>query len=299
MSGITLLPNEVAAFQNSIWSFYRENKRDFAWRGISDPYAILVSEMMLQQTQTLRVIPKYAEWMRAFPTAQALAEAPLSTVLAHWNGLGYNRRAVFLQNACKEVCNNYGGVFPKTQAELQSLPGIGPYTAGAVATFAYNQPNVFIETNIRSVYIHTFFEATDSAVTAANGTAVSPATTSAFAAGGKIDDKDIAALVEQTLDKTNPREWYYALMDYGAALKKQTVNPSRRSRQYTKQSRFEGSLRQARGAILRQLAQTSAATLPQIAKYENIDIARLQKAADKLVAESLITAQAGLYRIAD
>ena len=282
MTRLILLPNEITSFQNEIWAFYRANKREFAWRGISDPYAVLVSEMMLQQTQTLRVVPKYEEWMKAFPTAQSLADAPLSEVLAHWVGLGYNRRAVFLQKACKSVCETHGGIFPRTQEELQSLPGIGPYTAGAVSTFAYNQPNVFIETNIRSVYIHFFFS--DTALNDSEK---------------KIDDKEIAPLVEQTLDKTNPREWYYALMDYGADLKKKVVNPSRKSRQYAKQSRFEGSLRQARGAILRQLSQTPSATLNQIAQYEKIDIARLERAAEKLVAEHLITETGGLYGIAD
>ena len=257
-----------------------------------------------------------------------------SAALACWSGLGYNRRAVFLQNACKAVCNEHGGVFPTTQKALQALPGIGSYTAGAVATFAYDQPNVFIETNIRSVYIHTFFapdgavaaaggnnaanvdavsqsadgiaaaagihgavSAVDSALSAA-GTLLQPAA-STFPTSGKIDDKDIAALVEQTLDRTNPREWYYALMDYGAMLKKQTVNPSRRSRQYAKQSRFEGSFRQARGAILRQLSQRQHATLAEIALHEHIDLARLSSAAEKLVAEKLVTACDGVYRIAD
>lgn len=282
MPHLILLPDEIASFRAEIWSFYHANKRDFAWRGISDPYAVLVSEMMLQQTQTLRVIPKYDEWMRAFPAAQSLADAPLSAVLSHWVGLGYNRRAVFLQKACKAVCDEYGGVFPHTQAELQSLPGIGPYTAGAVSTFAFNQPNVFIETNIRSVFIHFFFS--DTALNDADK---------------KIDDKELVPLVEQTLDRSNPREWYYALMDYGADLKKKVANPSRKSRQYAKQSRFEGSLRQARGAILRYLSQTKTATLAQIAKAEHIGSARIEKAASKLLAEQLITSADGFFSIAD
>lgn len=329
---LRLLPNEVAAFQRMIWDFYRDYGREFAWRGISDPYAVLVSEMMLQQTQTARVVSKYDDWMRAFPTAQAVADAPLSAVLAHWSGLGYNRRAVFLQQACRAVCDRHGGIFPQTREELCALPGIGPYTAGAVATFAYNQPHVFIETNIRSVYIHTFFASNnnvDSAMlddnamrkgetrafcgvagaTSACGaksaavlvfdSSATAETTAIFDAGGKIDDKDIAALVEQTLDRSRPREWYYALMDYGAALKKQTANPSRRSRQYAKQSRFEGSLRQARGAILRQLSRQPSATLAHIARCEGIDMERLIRAADKLLAERLVAVSGEWYRIAD
>ncbi len=282
MTKLILLPDEIDAFQHEIWSFYRANKRNFAWRGISDPYAVLVSEMMLQQTQTQRVIPKYDEWMKAFPSAQTLAAAPLSEVLSHWVGLGYNRRAVFLQKACKAVCSDYKGIFPHSREELEKLPGIGPYTAGAVTTFAYNQPNVFIETNIRSLFIHFFFS--DALLQDADK---------------KIDDSEIAPLVEATLDRHNPREWYYALMDYGADLKKKVVNPSRKSRQYARQSRFEGSLRQARGAILRQLSQKPSATLHEIAKYEDIDIARLERAADKLLAEHLIKGNDGIYSIFD
>ena len=277
-----LLPSEIQAFQDTVRAFYRENRRDFAWRGISDPYAVLVSEMMLQQTQTLRVVPKYQEWMQAFPTAPALAAAPLSQVLSHWVGLGYNRRALFLQKACQAVCDRYAGVFPRTQEELLSLPGIGPYTAGAVCTFAYNQPNVFIETNIRSVFIHTFFS---------QRLIEEPEV--------KIDDKELYPLVEQTLDRANPREWYYALMDYGADLKKKVTNPSRKSRQYAKQSPFEGSLRQARGAVLRCLSQKSQASLAQIALYEKVDLERIEKAAEKLVAEGLLAFDGGLYRISD
>ncbi len=280
MANLILLPDEITSFQNKIWSFYHAGKREFAWRGISDPYAVLVSEMMLQQTQTQRVVPKYEEWMKAFPTARSLAEASLSEVLSHWVGLGYNRRALFLQKACQAVCSEYNEVFPQSQEALQKLPGIGPYTAGAVSTFAFNQPNVFIETNIRSVYIHFFF----------SDALLNDETK-------KIDDRDIAPLVEVTLDRSNPREWYYALMDYGADLKKKVVNPSRKSRQYTRQSRFEGSLRQARGAILRQLSQKESASLAAIAKYEDIDLARLERAADKLLAEHLITGKGGIYRI--
>ncbi len=277
-----LLPDEILSFQNSVWDFYRTHKRSFAWRGISDPYAVLVSEMMLQQTQTQRVILKYDEWLSAFPTAQALAVASLADVLGHWVGLGYNRRAVFLQNACKAVCQSYGGVFPRTQEALMQLPGIGPYTAGAVSTFAYNEPNVFIETNIRSVFIHTFFS---------ERLQDEP--------GAKIDDKELYPLVEQTLVRSQPREWYYALMDYGAHLKAQLPNPSRASRQYAKQSRFEGSLRQARGAILRVLSKERTASLAAIALYEKLDRARLETAAEKLLSEHLIVYADGKYRIAD
>lgn len=258
---------QVTSFQNKVWDFYRKNGRSFPWRKTKEPYAILVSEVMLQQTQTVRVLQKFEEWMQVFPTAESLASASRSEVLTRWSGLGYNRRAVYLQNACSEVRRRFGGVLPKTQEELKTLPGIGAYTAGAVCTFAYNQAAVFIETNIRSVFIHHFFPEADK----------------------KIDDKLLLPLVQQTLDTENPRQWYYALMDFGADLKKTTTNPSRKSKTYTKQSPFQGSLRQARGAILRQLSQKKAATLAAISQAESIELERLTAACKKLLTEKLIT----------
>lgn len=279
MNALVLDAAQIDSFRCRIYDFYSGHGRDFAWRHTRDPYAVLVSEMMLQQTQTSRVVPKYDAWMARFPDVWSLAQAPLADVLAAWNGLGYNRRAVFLQKACAAVCAEHGGMFPRTRKQLESLPGIGPYTAGAVAAFAFGLPEVFIETNIRSVFIHCFYE----------DAFISP--------DSKIPDTVLIPLVEQTLDVHNPREWYYALMDYGADLKKRMVNPSRRSRSYAVQSRFEGSLRQARGAIIRQLSQQGSATLYQISVAEHVDMARLEKAAEKLVSEQLIEQCAGGYCI--
>ena len=231
--------------------------------------------MMLQQTQTLRVLPKYEAWLNQFPTAESLASASLSEVLAAWSGLGYNRRARFLQQSCQTVCTEYNGIFPKTAEELERLPGIGPYTARAVAAFAFNSPEVFVETNIRSVFIFFFFKH----------------------AVEKVSDKEILPLVEETLYKENPRIWYYALMDYGAELKKKVKNPSRKSAGYAKQSKFEGSLRQARGAVLRQLTKNKASTIESIAEAEHIDVYRIKKAADQLCKELLICEHNALYEI--
>lgn len=270
-----LSEGQIAGFRREVWDFYREHGRKLPWRHTDDPYRVLLSELMLQQTQVARVIPKYGAWLERFPDLASLAEAPLPDLLALWNGLGYNRRAIYLQKACREVLSRYGGVFPRTEAELRTLPGIGPYTAGAVCAFAFKQPAVFVETNIRAVFIHSFFS--DSA--------------------GRVDDKEILPLVNQTLDRQNPREWYYALMDLGAELKRTVGNPSRRSRQYTRQSRFEGSFRQARGAILRQLTRHKAARLKAIAESEGIELARIEAAANKLVQEEIIQADGSLFRI--
>ena len=276
-SAVTL-PNgsTVAEFQSMILDFYRQEGRSFPWRETRDPYAILVSELMLQQTQTERVVPKYLAWLEAFPTAADLAAAPFPQVLAAWSGLGYNRRAGYLQEACRQVVQELGGVFPSTAKELQRLKGVGAYTAGAVAAFAFNSPEVFIETNIRSVYLFFFYPDQE-----------------------KVSDAQLMPLIETTLYRPDPRVWYYALMDYGAALKKSTANPNRQSRHYSRQSRFEGSLRQARGAIVRQLSLggNRPQALEDLAAGAGIDLYRMQGAAESLVSEGMIMQRGNLYCI--
>ena len=272
------LPNgsTVAEFQSMILDFYRQEGRSFPWRETRDPYAILVSELMLQQTQTERVVPKYLAWLEAFPTAADLAAAPFPQVLAAWSGLGYNRRAGYLQSACRQVVQELGGVFPSTAKELQRLKGVGAYTAGAVAAFAFNRPEVFIETNIRSVYLFFFYPDQE-----------------------KVSDAQLMPLIQATVYHQDPRRWYYALMDYGARLKKSTANPNRQSRHYSRQSRFEGSLRQARGAIVRQLSLggNRPQALEDLAAGAGIDLYRMQEAAESLVSEGMIMQRGNLYCI--
>ena len=277
-----LLPggSTVGQFQTLILDYYRQAGRSFPWRETRDPYAVLVSELMLQQTQTERVVPKYLAWLKEFPTAADLARAPFSQVLAAWSGLGYNRRAGYLQDACRQVVEEMGGVFPATAKELEKLRGVGAYTAGAVATFAFGRPEVFIETNIRSVYLFFFFSDGD----------------------GKVADSSLMPLVEATLYRQDPRRWYYALMDYGARLKKITANPSRLSRHYSRQSKFEGSLRQARGAIVRILANSgnNPLSLKVIEDESGIGLCRLQEAVESLVAEGMVSRlQGAVYAIAE
>ncbi len=215
-------------FKATVWSYYRKNGRHFPWRETKDPYNILVSEIMLQQTQAPRVVDKYNEFIKAFPDVFLLARAPLKKVLRLWQGLGYNRRAANLHKAAKEIVSQYQGKFPRNYDSLIELSGIGPATAGDIMAFAWNKAVVVIETNIRTVFIHHFFKDKKD-----------------------IHDKNILPLIEKTLDKKNPREWYYALMDYGAHLKKTLPNPSRRSLHYTKQSPFKGSNRELRSKILK------------------------------------------------
>ena len=203
-----------------------------------DPYRIVVSEIMLQQTQTYRVEPKYLAFIKKFPNFRPLAKASTAEVLSAWQGLGYNRRALYLKKIAETVVKEYKGKLPSNSVELQKLSGIGPNTAGSIGAFAFNQPVVFIETNIRRVFIHFFFPKKQ-----------------------QVDDRDILKLVADTLDRKNSREWYFALMDYGATLRQaqgkllkgKFENPNRRSKHYAVQSKFEGSVRQTRGLILKTL----------------------------------------------
>lgn len=294
-----ILPNgsSVQEFQSMILDFYRQEGRSFPWRETCDPYEILVSELMLQQTQTERVVPKYLNWLQEFPTAQALAQAPFSQVLAAWSGLGYNRRAGYLQEACRQVVEELGGVFPSSARELEKLRGVGPYTARAVATFAFNKPEVFIETNIRSVYLFLFFPR-DNFPSEQEGGHKEPAE-GITSAKDKVADSSLMPLIEATLYHEDPRSWYYALMDYGARLKKSTANPNRRSLHYSRQSKFQGSLRQARGAIVKSLAQTQGniLSLKEIEGESGIELYRLESAAESLVSEGMICRQGDLYCI--
>ncbi len=223
---------------------------------------------MLQQTQVDRVIPKYRAFLKRFPTLSALAKATVAEVLREWQGLGYNRRALFLKRAAEAV--HVRGNFPKLACELEELPGIGPYTARAIATFAYGTREVFIETNIRSAFIHHFFPKIK-----------------------KVDDTLLMPLIALALPKKNSAEWYHALMDYGSYLKRNGVNPSRRSRQYVQQSRFEGSVRQLRGAVIRAVAERalSAKDMQNILKRDPKIVL------DTLVSEGFLYFHKGKYSL--
>jgi A/G-specific adenine glycosylase len=229
-------------FKKTIRAYYKKNKRNLPWRKTRDPYKILVSEIMLQQTQVSRVESKYKSFLKKFPTIHALAQAKLRDVLFEWQGLGYNRRAIYLKKCAEKIEEDFHGKFPKDFKILQTLPGIGPATAGDIMAFAWNIPIVVIETNIRSVFIHFFFKSKN-----------------------KVNDKEITPLIEQTLNTKNPREWYYALFDYGVYLKK-TSNPSSRSAHHVKQSKFIGSYRQKRAQVVKIFLKKSPQTKNRIQK---------------------------------
>ncbi len=270
-----LTHSEIRAFYEVVWGHYREYGRRLPWRETADPYEILVSEVMLQQTQVSRVLTKYVQFLVAFPSITALAAAPLRDVLRVWQGLGYNRRALALHRLAHIVVERQGGIIPADAGALKELPGIGHATACAICAFAFNQPVVFVETNIRAVFIHHFFprEAT-------------------------VRDRDILPLVEETLDTGNPREWYWALMDYGVTLKEWFGNPSRRSAHHVKQSPFEGSRRQLRGRILRVLAARGSVAEDDLVRELGIDHVQLAPILRNLAAEGFVTRERGAIAIA-
>jgi A/G-specific adenine glycosylase len=263
----------IAAFRREVWKHYKAHGRhDLPWRKTRDPYRILVSEIMLQQTQVHRVIDKYKSFLKRFPTARALARAPLSAVLKEWSGLGYNRRGKYLHDAVKVVVSEYTGDFRRATAE--KLPGVGPYTKAAVRTFAFNEPHMMIETNVRAAFIHYFFPG-----------------------GTNVHDRDIVPLIESAGAGQDPREWYWALMDFGSHLKKLHVNPTRRSAHYAMQSKFAGSLRQVRGAIIKMLHEGAHGDLAIAQKLE-FEERFIRQALAGLKRDGLVTSAKGSWQIA-
>lgn len=255
----------IQEFQSIIYEYYTTHKRPFPWRETHDPYQIMVSEFMLQQTQTDRVTPKYLRFIEKYPTVQDLAKADFKDILQMWSGLGYNRRALALKKSAEYIVDQFNGNIPTNERQLQMLPGVGPYTAAAICAFAFNKPTLLIETNIRTVFIYFFFQ---------NAT--------------QVHDNDIVPLILKTMDATNPREWMYALMDYGVMLKKRFVNPGRKSKLYTHQTPFHGSPRELRGKILRLLIDYDRLSEKDIASNLCVDENDIRSVVDKLVKEKLI-----------
>lgn len=258
-------------FIQLVWDYYYQHKRPMPWRDNTHPYWVVVSEIMLQQTQVNRVLEKFPVFIEQFPSFEVLAESSLGEVLQAWQGMGYNRRAKYLWQIAQKVIQEYDGILPDNPSLLVNFPGIGKATASSIVAFAYNKPTIFIETNIRRVYIHHFFSRLEN-----------------------IADNDLLPFIEKTVSQDNPREWYYALMDYGTYLKTKIINPNRKSKHYTRQSVFEGSNRQIRSQIIKLLLQ-GPKTLPQIQ-----DIIRDNRVQDNIVSllkEKLIQNKKDYYTI--
>jgi A/G-specific adenine glycosylase len=266
--------SKIRSFQKKIYHYYDTQGRDLPWRKRVSPYRVLVSEIMLQQTQVDRVIEKYKEFLAAFPDFEALARTPLPKLLRIWSGMGYNRRALSLRKLAQVVVAEHKGRLPSDPDILVTLPGIGKYTAGAVSAFAFNKPVVFMDTNIRRVFIHEFLHD-----------------------HRNIHDDELVPLIQQTLDTNEPRKWYNALMDYGSMLKLEHGNPNKKSAHYTRQSPFENSNRQVRGRIVKALVAGTQLTAAQIVKETGTDAERVKKNLDQLSREGFIVKKKDRYLI--
>ena len=273
-NGLTL--KVIKLFQKIIYEFYKNHKRKFPFRENITPYNVLVSEIMLQQTQTGRVSEKFLKFIAKFPDFLSLSKASLEQILKEWKGLGYNRRAIALKKIAEIVINDFNGKLPESIEELKLFPQIGHNTASSILTFAFNKPMVFIETNIRRVYIYFFFPNI-----------------------GKVNDKEIMSIVKKTVDKNNPRKWYYALMDYGVMLKKIHPGLSKRSVHYRKQAPFKGSSRQIRGELLEMLIKNGTISLSKIQKRFIVnDRKRIKNILNQLQKEGFIEIKEDYVKLA-
>jgi A/G-specific adenine glycosylase len=274
-NGPDLDPAVVRAFRRLVLDHHAScGRHDLEWRRTGDPYAILVSEVMLQQTQVPRVAAVYPRFLERFPNVHVLADTPLSDVLEAWRGMGYNRRALALKRTAEKVVAEHGGRIPRTKSELVALPGIGPATASAVLASAFGVAEPYIETNIRAVVLHVFFH--DDC---------------------DVPDAEVLRVVTCTLPKRDARTWYFALMDYGNWLKRREVNPCRRSRHHAVQAAFAGSARQVRGEVLRALVERGPSTERELAEATALPAERVGRALEALGREGLVEESGATYRV--
>lgn len=269
-----LSKKETDRFREKIYAYYAQHGRDLPWRRTRVGYNIFVSEVMLQQTQVERVRGKYEEFLYVFPSFPVLADSSLKDVMTVWQGLGYNRRALALLKAARAIVARHNSMLPRTVADLSGLPGIGKATASAILCFAFDEPVVFIETNIRRVFIHHFFEDK-----------------------GEVRDSEIIPLVAETLDRVSPRTWYYALMDYGAMLGRLKANPNRKSAHYRTQAPFRDSDRRIRGAVLRLLVTRDSVDAVAVGSETGVSFEKASSILARMEKEGLVKEDAGSYTI--
>ena len=263
------------AFRKTVYDYYRRHGRTLPWRRNPEPFRVFVSEIMLQQTQVERVVQRFEPFIDLFPDFRSLAVSPLKDILRAWRGLGYNRRALFLKSAAETIMRFHGGSLPSRREELLALPGIGEATASSIMVFAYNEPLAFIETNVRTVFIHFFFPRAE-----------------------RVRDGDILPLVESALDRRNPRRWYNALMDYGSMMKQTLGNAGKKSALYKRQAPFRDSNRELRGRVLGALIENKSLCGEELLALLRVDRKRLAKAVAELKEEGFIREGKGSYRLA-
>jgi len=266
---MTKLTDEIIKkFQDKIFEWWEKNKRDLPWRKTTDPYYIMVSEVMLQQTQVSRVKEKYEAFIKKFPTKENLAEAETAEVLKIWSGLGYNKRALWLQQAATQLVE--GEEFPKKPEELEKIKGIGKYTARAILIFAFNHDLPTVDTNIRRILI-------------SEGFATEEAT-----------EKELFKIAAEITPKGRARDWYNALMDYGSmelTARKTGIKPK------TSQKKFNNSTRYQRGKIVKALIKKGALTKKEISEECEIDQKVLAEILTKLIVEGLVVKKRQYYQL--
>lgn len=297
MTGTRPTSARIASFRRGVLSWYATHRRDLPWRRTTDPWHILVSELMLQQTQVDRVRERYAAFFRRWSTVSAFASASLAEVLGFWTGLGYNRRAKHLRSAANVVVTVHGGKVPMVSADLLSLPGVGPYTAAAVLAFAGNIDTVVCDTNVRRVVLRYFFGGEHAA-------ALPP-------------PRELDAVMGRLLPRGRSREWHSALMDIGALvctgrlpdcahcpLRRGCRSASARAegrsvlrRLVRPQSAFEGSRRQVRGTVVRLLAAAGRKGLSAERLSAALPDADVPTVVDDLIAEGLVETSNGAFRL--
>ena len=272
----TLDDDSLSAFSSHIHDFYDSWGRSFAWRETTDPYRILLSEVMLQQTQTARVEPKYELFLSLWPGFEALAKAPLEELLFHWKGLGYNRRALNLRKSA-QMTEMWGWTIPADEKTIRSLPGVGKATAAAVMAFCYQKQSIYLETNIRRVLLYSFYPDQDA-----------------------VKDAELEVLLFRLAEKqADMKRWYYALMDYGVLLKYLVPNANQRSAHYSRQSRFENSNRQIRGQLIHLLCDTGEKSEEQICSLlSHFSEERILNSLEQLKKEGFVAEESKIYKIA-
>ena len=273
----TQSPESLIAFKKLILTFYAQHGRPFAWRATSDPYSILVSEVMLQQTQTARVVPKYEAFLRKWADFSSLAEASTEELLSVWKGLGYNRRALNLRSSAR-MTQEWDWTIPNDRALIESLPGVGKATSAAILSFCFGERSVYLETNIRRVLLSCFYPEEQ-----------------------EVKDKNLELLLhELSLINGDMKIWYYALMDYGVLLKALFPNANRRSAHYTKQKKFENSNRQIRGQLIHLLTDTGSKELSVIYDLlSHFEDERILNSLEQLTKEGFVQEKEGVYGLSE
>jgi A/G-specific adenine glycosylase len=284
-------PNRRRPGREALRAWYAPRRDAYPWRGSHDPYAVWVSEVMLQQTQAARVVPAYTSFLRSFPTVRELALAPRRDVVAQWGGLGYNRRAVRLSQAARAIVRDHGGRIPHDKDELLELPGVGPYTAAAVASMGFGEPVAVVDTNVRRVVsrVHLGVD------------------------GHEVPAKEVWGLAEGWLDRDDPVTWNQALMDLGrevcrpkprcdvcplAGVCRFRRDGAAASRGPSRQGPFEGSTRQVRGAIVNALRSHPWLTPARLASETGFPVDRVEAAVATLSVDGLVEVDGGRVRLA-